>query len=348
VLQGHNNACGTGGGGEIYRGQELDDHRDPCRDVAIKVSTQPLSWHGEAYFGRLLAEHPHVVRLLHAFPIVDGAGAARLAKYILVLDWMREGTVYDLLSRENQQWPEDIIVNQTAALLRVLALLHHRGICHGDITPRNVFIADRRLLLGDLGIAKQTLTEGPIEMDGATPGGFAPLDAFPFYWSPSADVYQVGLLALSLLAGEVITSYEVCGRVLKSVTASDHVKGWIRDAVSKEDERFEDAVEALAALLSQPVKPARAPRSLKGQRVVFTGILPITRPIAQQRAKQAGAIVQHRVNGATTLIIAGQPNPLQIGQRAGTKLFDAHRRMRHNQRIAIIDAKRFEHLLDRS
>ena len=263
-----------GGFGEIYRGNELDDHRDPCGDVAIKVSIEPLSWHGEAYFGRLLAGHPHVVQLLDAFPVIDGGGPTRLAKYILVLDWMRDGTVDDLLAHDGEPWSEERVVHQIAALLRVLALLHRRGICHGDITPRNVFIDDGRLLLGDLGIAKQTLTEGPIAMDGTTPDVFAPPDASPFYWSPSEDVYQVGLLMLSLLAGEVVTSYEVCGRVLKSVTASDHVKGWIRDAVSKEDERFEDAVEALAALLTQAVRPARAPRSLKGQQSSSPGRFP--------------------------------------------------------------------------
>ena len=32
-----------GGFGEIYRGSELDDRRDPVRDVAIKVLTNPLS-----------------------------------------------------------------------------------------------------------------------------------------------------------------------------------------------------------------------------------------------------------------------------------------------------------------
>lgn len=69
------------------------------------------------------------------------------------------------------------------------------------------------------------------------------------------------------------------------------------------------------------------------------------RSVAKSRATLAGANVQNRVNGQTSLIVAGQPNPLMIGQRRGTKLFDAHRRIRRGQRIAIIDGRRFSALL---
>ncbi len=74
-----------GGFGEIYRGVLLDGRRDPVHDVAIKVLTNPLSWHGEAYFGRLLENHERVVRLLDAFQMASGSGAARLTKYLLGL-----------------------------------------------------------------------------------------------------------------------------------------------------------------------------------------------------------------------------------------------------------------------
>jgi serine/threonine protein kinase len=88
-----------GGVGEVYRGVELDDHRDPRTDVAIKVSLNPLAWHGEAYFGRLLSSEAHVVQLRDAFPLTDGAGPARLVEYVLVFDWMPGGTVGAQLRR---------------------------------------------------------------------------------------------------------------------------------------------------------------------------------------------------------------------------------------------------------
>ena len=286
-----------GGFGEVYEGYVLRAHRRRGRRVAIKASRDPSSWHGEAYFGRLLAGDGRVVSLLDAFPVVDGSGRTRRVRYILVLRWMKDGTVDEMFTRGKEPWPEHAVIEQLESLLEVLALLHRRGICHGDITPRNVFIDGGRLVLGDLGIANQALDEGPLRMLGAAPGVFAPPDAVPFYWSPSADVYQVGLLGLSLLTGEMVASYEVSGRALKSVTASDHVKGWLREAVSNEAARFGDASDALATLRMESVKPARAPRSLRNQRVVFTGILPVRRAVAQQRARAAGAAVQDHVNG---------------------------------------------------
>ena len=63
------------------------------------------------------------------------------------------------------------------------------------------------------------------------------------------------------------------------------------------------------------MKPARRTRTLRGQQIVFTGRLPMVRSKAAALAWRAGSVVQREVDGATTLVVAGQPNPLQIGQR---------------------------------
>ncbi len=334
-----------GGFGEIYQGVELDHQRDAVRDVAIKVLTNPLSWHGEAYFGRLLESHDRVVELFDAFQLVSGSGAARLTRYLLVFEWMEDGTVWDFLEAGNGPVSADAVAHQTGEILELLQLLHRRGICHGDITPRNVYLRDGELVLGDLGIAKQALADGPMFLGASTPAVFAPLDSDGSSWTPSDDVYQLALIALSALAGEVVLTYEVCGRLLKSVDADDAFKGWVRDALAARGDRFVDAGEALAALRNEPIRPAAPPRTLRGQHIVFTGRLSTTRSAAQAAAKTAGAVVQGRVNGATSLIVAGQPNPLQIGQQHGTKLYDAHRRIRRGQRIAIINEERFTRLV---
>ncbi len=51
--------------------------------------------------------------------------------------------------------------------------------------------------------------------------------------------------------------------------------------------------------------------------------------------------MQNKVNGMTSVVVAGEPNPLQIGQKASTKLFDAHHRIWRGQPISIIDEARF-------
>jgi serine/threonine protein kinase len=333
-----------GGFGEVYRGREVGE-RGARADVAIKVSLDSVSWHGEAYFGRLLEGQRHVVALRDAFPLIRGSGKERVVKYVLVFEWMSEGTVDDELQRENAAWPEKSTMRQISNLLRVLQLLHRRGICHGDITPRNVFVRAGSLFLGDLGIAKQTLSDGPITMDAAAPEAFQPHDVNPFRWSPSNDVYQVGLLTLSLLTGRIVSTPEVAAKLLRKLPASDATKGWARDALIRASQRFQDAQEALVSLSGGPVKRVLPPRTLRGQRIVFTGTLPMDRPKAAALARRAGALVQGEVTGTTTLVVRGKPNPLQIGQEYGKKLYDAHRRIRRGQRIAIIDARGFSALL---
>jgi serine/threonine protein kinase len=231
------------------------------------------------------------------------------------------GTVWDFLQAGRGLVPAEAVVHQIGEILELLRLLHRRGICHGDITPRNVYLRDGELLLGsDLGIAKQALVDSPLYLGASTPAVFAPPDSDSSSWTPSDAVYQLALIALSALAGEVVLTYDLCGRLLKSVEADDALKGWVRDALAARSDRFVDAGEALAALRNDPIRPGSPPRTLRGQYVVFTGRLSTTRAAAQAAAKSAGAVVQGRVSGATSLIVAGQPNQLQIGQEHGTKL----------------------------
>lgn len=336
-----------GGFGEVYRGVALDSHQDPCAEVAIKVSLHPIAWHGEAYFGRLLARNDSVVQLLDAFPVLDGRGPARQVKYVLVFEWMSEGTVHDLLETDNTPRDEESVIASIRPLLELLALLHPRSICHGDITPRNVFVREGRLLLGDLGIAKQSLAEGRRRMHGAPPDDFAPPSTPDFFWSPSDDVYQIALLALSLLSGRTVKATDVSARSLRQLELSNWFEGWLYDALLARD-RFRDAREALECLTFEPVRPARAPSSLYGQHIVITGTLPtMRRDRAEQRARRAGAAVQKDVNGATTLIVTGDSSHGMTGSNGGRKLFDAYRRLRRGQRIAIIDGRRLEMLLER-
>ena len=282
-----------GGFGEVYQGFELDDHEDDGRTVAIKVTDHAVSWHGEAFFGRLLEGRPHVVPLVDSFVVPGKPGGPTPLKYVLVMPWLEDGTVDDLVEA-GEAWTEAAVLDGVRGLLEVLSLLHRRGICHGDITPRNVFVEGERLLLGDLGIAGLALDDGGLELIGETPEPYQPPDYNWGAWFPSADVYQVGLLALSLLSGEAQESWDVSGKTLKSLDASDHLKGWIREACSPAKRRFVDASDALTALDSVPVQPSTPPRKLKGHRVVLTGTLPMARPEARRLLEAAGASYQTR------------------------------------------------------
>jgi hypothetical protein len=83
------------GFGEIYRGSLLDSRRDPC---ARRRHQGPHTCAGVArrgpFFGRLLEDQHRVVERIDAFQMVSGSGAARFTRYLLVFEWMEDGTVW--------------------------------------------------------------------------------------------------------------------------------------------------------------------------------------------------------------------------------------------------------------
>lgn len=339
-----------GGFGDVYEAEQLNAHRSK---VCVK-ETDALTWYGEAYFGRLLAGQSAIVRLLDAFPLVTGRGSHRQARYLLVFEWMPEGTVYDQLRGYRQHWSEERVTRQIQRVLKVLALLHGRGICHGDITPKNVFIRRRGIVLGDLGLVAQSLQDRGVTLRGRGPIAYVPpwpdLRSIPggFHWTPSADVYQVALIALTLLSGSQVASYEMRGRLLRAAPVSDELKAWLFTAFGLGNSRYLNAGQALRYFRGDGATKIRPPRTLRRAKVVLTGAFnTMTQPEAAHFARRAGASLQDEVNNQTTVVVRGRIRQ-GIGSRAGIKLIDALHRISDGQRIAILDESQFRKILQRS
>ena len=82
--------------------------------------------------------------------------------------------------------------------------------------------------------------------------------------------------------------------------------------------------------------------TLKGARLVFTGILSVQRSVAMKAARRAGAIVQHGLSAQTTVLVRGKPNPLQAaGREGGRKLLEIKRLREKGIRIALLSETRF-------
>jgi BRCT domain type II-containing protein len=93
--------------------------------------------------------------------------------------------------------------------------------------------------------------------------------------------------------------------------------------------------------------PGRAPRSLRGQCVVFTGRLPgLPRDQAAARARRAGARVQSRLTDSTTVVVVGA-GAGGGGAAEGLKLYGVRERLRTGQPITLIDQQQFERLARR-
>ncbi len=336
-----------GGYGETYVGHRLSTRGRPLQQVAIKVCRSLDDWHGEAYFGRLLQGDPRVVELLDVFVTASGRGSHQRRRHILVFEFMADGTVWDAIERDGLRWGEGRVRAEIRALLKVLRRMHGVWIIHRDIKPDNVFLRGGRLVLGDFGITKLAVDQKASDASRFQPD-FAPRDlASTSMWGPAEDIFQVGLLAATLLSGEIWWNDVVSARAIAALDASEAFKSWIWHATGARSKRYwhaDDALDALSSLRRVDVAPGRAPRSLRGQSVVFTGRLSgVTRSQAMTRARLAGAHPQDRLSDATTVVVVGH-----VGSSEGTTAFGVRERLRTGQPIRVIDQDQFERLTARA
>lgn len=134
-------------------------------------------------------------------------------------------------------------------MARTLAALHASGAAHRDITPANVFVGRRRsLILGDFGIAQHGLSgKGPLSSKFTPDFVAASVYEGRLRWLFSDDVYQLGLLGLGLLLGEITIKPD--WRSLRhrlNVSRLSHV---LQRATGPRRDRFPSAAEFHEALI---------------------------------------------------------------------------------------------------
>lgn len=337
---------GAGGFGTTYFGHRVTKSGRVMElaKVCIKVCTSRKDWHGEAFFGELLADDPRVVRLRDAVVRTTGSGTSQRRKYILIFDYMEGGTVADAIGRGELRWTEPRTRREIKALLGLLARLHDAGVTHRDLKPDNVYLRDGKLVVGDFGITQLDLDPRRSSAYAMSPR-FAPKEAVASWrWGQADDVFQVGLLAATLVSGETWGTETVSVPAISRLPVSDEFKSWIWHATGAKAKRYwdaGDAIEALDALRTTSIAPGRVPRSLAGQVVVFTGgIAGMPRREAAEAARSAGAVVQSSVGDATTLVVVGKVSR-GAGANEGLKLFATRERLRRGQDIRVISDAQF-------
>jgi len=340
-----------GGFGQTYVAHRLSASGRRMREVCLKVCRSLDDWHGEAYFGRLLAGDPRVVELLDVFVDATGRGRRQRRRHVLVFEYMAEGTVWDAVENDGLRWTEAKTRREIRALLTVLQRMHAVWILHRDIKPDNVYLRDGRLVLGDFGITKLVVDRSP-SAGSRLQGDFAPGNVTAgSVWGPHDDIYQVGLLAGTLLSGEVWWNQSASVGSIAALDVSDAFKSWIWHATGAKSKRYLDAFDALDALASLrniDMTPGRAPRSLRGHCVVFSGRLDdLPRTEATARARKAGARVQSRVTDSTTVVVVGSLRAGAVGAAEGVKLYGVRERIRTGQPITLIDQQQFLRLARR-
>ena len=338
---------GRGGFGEVYLSRRLGQSAAVPVEVCIKATNRIDGWVREAYFGRLLDEHPQAIRVFDAFPLVDAGGRF---VYCLVLEYARFGDLSAFLERDATRWTERAVRREIAGVLDVLGKLHRGQLLHRDLTPVNVFVCDgRQLKLGDFGIVRQQTSQRGITartMNTFTAPSEFLTGAAP-KWQARDDVYQVGQLLGMLIKGDARTRIRTTD--VRALACSDHLKEIVYRCIGERRKRYESANELIEALQNRPaqLRPGIL-KSLKGVHLAFTGILARTRKEAMRAARRAGAIVHGGPSTMTTVVVRGRPNALQAaGRDGGLKLMEIKRLRERGQRITLLNEKRFWSLVQR-
>ncbi|MBI2945694.1 MAG: serine/threonine protein kinase [Candidatus Wallbacteria bacterium] len=296
---------GAGAMGVVYEAVQLSLDRP----VALKLLAPDLAVDAEprARFlqeGRLAARavHPHLVRVLD---VAEVEGRLMLAHELVMGD-----TLGQRLEQEGALAIE-LALEVTATAAEVLAALHKMGILHRDIKPANLFLSsDRGVLVGDLGLAKDLLSAGPLTRKGLMLG--TPFYMAPEVWrgeaaTPAVDLYALGVTFFQLVTGRPPFDSEdpaelfrlhVSAPIPAASLARPELPGaydsLFRTALAKNPtERFPDAAAFLRAVqalpsvrtLPQPSEPTRALAS--GARSAKRSSNHARRPLASTRVSSA-------------------------------------------------------------
>jgi len=124
-----------------------------------------------------------------------------------VMEYADRGTLADRVRTD--PLPLVVALRVTAEVARGAAELHRAGIVHRDLKPSNVLIRStpdgpERLLIADLGVAKNLAQASGVTMSVGSAGYMAPEQSGPNSGvDVRADVYSLGAIAYRLITGEV-------------------------------------------------------------------------------------------------------------------------------------------------
>ncbi|WP_285662547.1 serine/threonine-protein kinase [Actinorhabdospora filicis] len=265
--------------------------RDPDLDAFVAVKVLAENWaHDPGVRERFITEARLLRRLDDERVLrVHGVGETEGRPYA-ILAYADRGSLKDRL----RQGP--LALAEALGLLREIAagvaVLHRAGVVHRDLTPGNVLFQSRpdgstRVLVADLGLAKDLAVASGFTAAAGTPGYMAPEQADPLaIVDARADVYALGKLAAEL------------GVTVEGATAHDPGDR-PADAAA-----FAAALEPLAQRTAVPRQPA--PQHMGSQPM---SPRPVTQqPMTQQPVTQQPMSPQH-MGSPPGVPQAGAPRP---------------------------------------
>lgn len=256
---------------------------DPVLDARVAIKVLAENWAQHDDVRRRFIEEARILRRIDDDAIVR----------IHLIDELDDGRPYFVmaladngsLTERLQDGPMPLETARSIAVsvLECLSVVHDFGVVHRDIKPSNVFfrtvrphqraaaeragrtLGTERVVLGDFGLAKDTVAASGFTLAAGTPAYMAPEQAkSSAVLDPRADLYSVGVILYEMLAGappfDVTTLSDVrSGRDLQSSTPLAEAAPSVPPAVvavveramaADPSQRFETASEMRLALIA--------------------------------------------------------------------------------------------------
>lgn len=210
---------GRGGGGEVYRVEQVETGRAAALKVLCPKSDASEASRATAQ-SRFLREADF---LLHNdtpfFPKAFAVGEANGSPYV----------VMELLEARPLPRGDRAVAAFLLAVCRAVRVLHRRGFVHRDIKPANIlWRANGELVLSDLGLLKQTMpTAGHTGVTATLVNGRAVGAGTPHYAAPeqfdgggisvATDIHALGVLIDDCFGGNPPSDW---ARIVRRATSS--------------------------------------------------------------------------------------------------------------------------------
>jgi eukaryotic-like serine/threonine-protein kinase len=186
---------GAGGMATVYRAR---DER-LAREVAVKVIARRLAH--DAGFVRLFRREAQLCARLAHPNIISVLDAGVEPRDFIVMELV-PGLDAGVLVRQDGRLTPDEAVHLVAQVCEALAYAHDHDVIHQDVSPRNILVRpDATAMLTDFGLASDPSDRAERQETGGTPGYVAPEVLCGGTPSPRSDLYSLGGVAYTLLAG---------------------------------------------------------------------------------------------------------------------------------------------------
>lgn len=196
ILQGKVN---EGGYGEVYLALRDDNLEVAAKFIKPGPSFPTVwnSWVNECQLSLKCLHHSHVVQIHEYFRTNEN-------HLVIIMERAKESLADQLM--KGYRFSVEAICSVGTQILSALEHIHLQNVIHRDVTPKNILAFQGGIYkLADFGIAKNTLYTGELVRTLIAWWPYRPPEFLipgRHYSSLKSDIYQLGLILLTLMLGE--------------------------------------------------------------------------------------------------------------------------------------------------